>query len=98
VHHFHEQGAIKNQFSANYVNRVAYRNQLLFIWVNATDKLIEHLLYLPLNLLTQLAHGNIYFILGFIDALLLFNKVIERRIKRKKLWQILDKDLNLGWQ
>ena len=37
VDHFHEQGAIKKNFSDDYVKVISYKNQFLFVWKNITD-------------------------------------------------------------
>lgn len=51
--HDHQLSVIKNSFTRRYINRIALRNQLLFVWKNIADTslLFSHLVSLPRLLL-----------------------------------------------
>jgi GT2 family glycosyltransferase len=71
VHHYHEEGKIKREFTSEEVKRIAYRNQFIFVWKNLTDfdLIVYHVLITPLRLLRALFQGDRLMIRGFFDAL-----------------------------
>lgn len=95
VTHSHEQGAIKQNYSQAHIKSIAYRNQILFVWLNITDRIyiFSHLLYLPYHLIRALFFLDTPFLVGVILAFICMNKVIDRRRKNKSLAIISDRDV-----
>ena len=95
VWHYHEKGSIKNRYTQNKIKEISYRNQILFIWLNISDKeyLLRHLLYLPYLFFKSLIYFDFSFVIGCISALLKLPKVLILRKKRKKLWNISDREI-----
>jgi GT2 family glycosyltransferase len=71
VHHYHEEGKIKREFTPRDVKRIAYRNQFIFIWKNVTDidLITSHVLITPVRLFQALFQEDPLMIRGFCDAL-----------------------------
>lgn len=71
VHHYHEEGKIKREFTSEEVKRIVYRNQFIFIWKNLTDfdLIVYHVLITPVRLLRALFQGDCLMIRGFCNAL-----------------------------
>ena len=92
VTHEHEKGAIKTKYSGSKVKTIAYRNQFIFVWENATDYSLQifHLFWLPYHLITALLRMDLNFFLGFFSAFILLPKVIRSSIKYQK--QFVKKD------
>ncbi|MGB9707279.1 MAG: glycosyltransferase family 2 protein [Microgenomates group bacterium] len=71
VLHQHES-TIGKYFNKDQIEKIAFRNQLIFTWKNIDNfkKLIEHVLYLPLNI-----NFKKNYLLGFFEAIkILLNK------------------------
>ena len=68
VEHHHES-TIGKHFSKDFVKTIAFRNQFLFMWKNATsrEKLI-HFFFFPFNLCYYLFKGEFAFVKGFFEA------------------------------
>jgi len=92
VIHKHSLGSIQTQNSKSRIKRIAYRNQFLFVWLNATDLnlLISHFFWLPFHIFIALKDSDFSFILGFIDALLKLRKVLFFRSVYTKLFTKTD--------
>lgn len=70
VIHEHEKGAIRQKFTTQQRQLVAYRNQFLFVWRNANlFQLINNLFWLPYHLIFTTIKSRGLFLLGFILAL-----------------------------
>jgi GT2 family glycosyltransferase len=95
VVHEHEKGAIKSKYSTQEVKRIAYRNQLLFVWMNATDLSLElsHIIWLPYQIIKALFRSDWQFIKGFFDALIMLPKVIKSRLRNKKYFVKKDREV-----
>lgn len=95
VLHRHEKGAIKRLYSRCYINTIAHRNQILFVWLNITDViyLIEHLLYLPYHAVRSIVSGDFAFIHAFLQAVLIFPKVMMKRIRNLRLSKKSDREI-----
>jgi GT2 family glycosyltransferase len=95
VIHEHELGAIKTKYSKEKVKRIAYRNQFIFVWENATDYPLRlaHLLWLPYHLVKAITRADIQFFLGFFDALIFLPKVIKSKSKAQKYFVKTDKEI-----
>ncbi len=66
----HHESTIGKYYPQFFIEKVAFRNQLLFIWKNINDpkKKLSHFLYLPYHLLRYIVTGKINYLLGFIEA------------------------------
>ncbi len=74
VEHHHES-TIGRYFSKRYIEQIAYRNQLFFIWKNINNPILikNHLL----NLFAYLRYPN--FIVAFLKALIKIFKILKAR-------------------
>jgi GT2 family glycosyltransferase len=81
VTHEHETGVVKKQFSENYVKKISYRNQFIFVWKNITDNrlLLSHIVWLPYHFLKALIARDFLFYEGFYLALLKLPGIIVTR-------------------
>lgn len=95
VYHEHEKGAIKQKYSQSEVKRVAYRNQIIFVWENATDLFLQfsHVIYLPYHLLKAVYSGNFAFLLGFFDAFVLLPKIIKSSFNAQRQFIKTDREV-----
>lgn len=85
VVHEHEKGAIVQKYSKLQIKTIAYRNQFIFVWINATDidLKITHIMWLPYHLLKAIIRGDTAFFLGFFHALIRLPKIIQSKLKAK---------------
>ncbi len=95
VHHYHEEGKIKREFTPRDVKRIVYRNQFIFIWKNLSDipMLFAHFLWTPIRLLQAALSGDHLMIQGYMLAILKLPRVVMHRVTQKKLWHVRDRDL-----
>ncbi len=95
VIHEHEKGAIKSKYTDNQVKRIAYRNQLLFVWENATDfsLRLSHFVWLFYHLARAALSLDINFFAGFFNALILLPKVIKSLSISQKYFILSDKEV-----
>ena len=95
IHHYHNEGAIKENFSPRTVTTKAYRNQIIFMWKNITDKqfLLENILYLPYYILKTLSVGDTNFISGLFEAVFLLTKIKQSRFSAIKGFIFSDKEV-----
>ncbi len=79
VVHKHEEGVIKKKYSPSQIKTIAYRNQFIFVWENATDLDLQffHLFWLPYHFIKSLLRGDLAFFLGFFQAFVLLPKIIQ---------------------
>lgn len=94
VCHLHDEGAIRKEFNESEVMTTAYRNQILFVWINITDLkyILSHIANLPLHLYRSLITDRL-FIKGIIWALTRLGQAIRLRNSNQKLFQIMDKQV-----
>ncbi|KKR34307.1 MAG: Glycosyl transferase, family 2 [Candidatus Gottesmanbacteria bacterium GW2011_GWC2_39_8] len=92
VIHRHNEGAIKSKFSDAEIKKIAYRNQLIFVWKNITDPdlLLQHLVLLPYHILQSLIRLDFPFLSGLTSALYKLPEVLSER--RKVATQFILKD------
>lgn len=92
VKHLHEEGAIKSNFKKSYVKKIAFRNQLIFIWKNiSTSRLfITHLLFLPILILKSIFKNDQAIVGGFFMATKKLPDIISKRKSQKKFYKISD--------
>ena len=95
VTHEHEKGAIKSTYSNFKVKTLAYRNQFIFVWKNATDFDLQfaHLFWLPYHFLKALARFDLSFFKGFFMAFFLLPKIISSSLESQKLFVKKDIDV-----
>jgi len=95
VVHEHEQGAIRKLYSEEKIKTIAYKNQILFVWLNITDMsyLMKHFAYLSYHLIKAIISADLSFIKGFLLAITLFPKVIIHRWRNAKLSHKSDKEI-----
>lgn len=95
VVHKHEEGAIKKEYLNSYIKTIAYRNQFIFVWENATDLYLQllHIFFLPYHFLKALVRGDFIFFLGFFKAFILLPKIIKSSFKAQKLFIKKDKEV-----
>lgn len=100
VRHEHEQGAIKTKFKSEFVKKIVYRNQFIFVWKNITDKklLFSHLFWLPYHLLNAMRGGDTAFLIGFGKAIIMLPKIMESRRKAKKLFMVSDGEIHSSYK
>lgn len=95
VVHEHEKGVIKKKFSSFQVKTVAYRNQFIFVWKNATDISLQflHVLWLPYHFLKALIRLDTPFFIGFLRAFILLPKIIISSFKAQKMFVKTDYEI-----
>ena len=70
VVHEHEEGSIQTKYSSRDITRIAYRNQFMFIWRNATFmQFLKHLMWLPYHAMRAGLRGDVLFFTGYVDAI-----------------------------
>jgi GT2 family glycosyltransferase len=84
VQHHHES-TIRKYFNKSEIQKIAFRNQLIFHWKNLTDRdlIFKHLLNLP----------RLIFFPGFFDALMRLPKILKSRKKTIELFVKGDKKI-----
>lgn len=95
VFHEHEKGAIKSKYSQSKIKEISYRNQFIFSWENATDRMLQfqHVIYLPYHLIKALFRKDWAFFKGFFSALILLPKVIKSSFTYQKSFALKDSEL-----
>ena len=95
VVHEHEEGAIKKTYSKLQIKTIAYRNQFIFVWKNATDLDLQllHGLWLPYHFVQGLMRGDLALFVGFFQAFLWLPKVIQSSFAAQKQFRRSDKDV-----
>jgi len=95
VKHEHEKGAIKSYNKMSRIKTIAYRNQILFVWLNITDSsfLISHIVWLPLHCIRMFLSRDWGFFKGFFSALRKLPEVIMYREKYKQFWKLFDHEV-----
>ncbi|MFA5136110.1 MAG: glycosyltransferase family 2 protein [Patescibacteria group bacterium] len=79
VDHDHES-TIGKYFKNNHIQKIAYRNQFIFIWKNINDKklITSHILRLII-ILPYMIVTNMLFVMGLFDALMQLKHIIKRK-------------------
>lgn len=95
VVHEHEKGSIKKKYSQSQVKRIAYRNQFIFVWHNATDLNLQflHIFWLPYHFTKALIRRDWPFFLGFFKALMVFPRVIKSGFEIQKYFIKKDEEV-----
>ncbi len=89
VIHEHEEGSIKTQFKPFRIQKIVYRNQFFFVWLNATDTslILSHLIWLPRHIVNAMRDRNWALIDGFFRACFYLPRIIQLRLENKKLFK-----------
>ncbi|OGH20254.1 MAG: hypothetical protein A3D74_04425 [Candidatus Levybacteria bacterium RIFCSPHIGHO2_02_FULL_37_13] len=95
VVHEHEKGAIKSAYSSFKIKTIAYKNQFIFVWKNATDPKLQllHVFWLPYHFIKTLANGEWVFVLGFFQAFIRLPRVIKSKNHSQKYFIKSDKQV-----
>lgn len=94
VIHRHHEGAIKKTYSRQKIKKIAYRNQIFFVWKNVDfNNLVVHVLWLPYHFAKSLLNLDLDFIFGFLSALLKISQVVKSRSKAKRLFTKKDSEV-----
>ena len=92
VHHYHEEGAIRTEFSKNDIKRIAYRNQFMFLWKNISEFsiLVQHCLWTPVRLFQAAVSGDSALLFGYILACMALPTIINSRLRASRFWNQSD--------
>lgn len=95
VIHEHEKGAIKSKYSLLKIKAIAYRNQFIFVWKNATDLNLQflHLFWLPYYLIKALIRGDYIFFTSFFLAFLRLPRILTSSFRAQKYFTKSDKEV-----
>ena len=95
VSHNQNKGAIRSTYTNIEINKIAYRNQIIFVWLNITDALflIEHFLYLPVHLVRSIMKHDVPFLQGYFLSILKLREIFLYRNRYNKL--IVKKDCEI---
>lgn len=91
----HHESTIGKQFPSEYINKIAFRNQFIFIWKNIIDfsYILNHLFYLPYNLIYYLFKGKKEFLSGFSAALEYIILIAKKGKIEKIKFRLTDKQI-----
>jgi GT2 family glycosyltransferase len=94
VFHQSQTGSIRNNYSPYQIKSIAYRNQILFVWLNISDipYIIEHLIYLPYHAIYALLTSDNAFIKGLLMAVFSLSRVSVQRKFNHKSWIVTDRE------
>lgn len=97
VHHYHESGIIKQEYSPQYVKLVAYRNQFIFVWKNLSDPgmWMAHCIWTPVKLLKALLTLDFPMVAGYLSALLCLPWILAARLHSMRFSKKKDRDIML---
>lgn len=92
VVHEHEKGAIVKKFTSSEIRTIAYRNQFIFVWKNATDLDLQflHIFWLPYHFIKAFIRKDTVFFKGFLNAFILLPKIIKSSFRDQKLFLLKD--------
>ena len=95
VIHEHAKGAVKKYYSDFKIKTIAYRNQFIFVWENATDYSLQflHFFWLPYHFVKALLRTDWAFFIGFLKAFALLPKIIKSSLNYQKTFVKKDKEV-----
>lgn len=95
VIHEHSKGTIQTSFKSDNIQKIVYRNQFLFVWLNITDGSLffNHLLWLPVHLINALRSGDTAFLAGFFAACMKLPNVVAYTQNIRRLFVTSDKEI-----
>ncbi len=97
VTHKHSEGAIQSTVSKSRVQKIAFRNQFFFIWINITDLtlILTHIAFLPIHLCKALFRFDMPYLYGFMAAIVNLPRICTVRGRQKLMIARPDKSLQL---
>jgi GT2 family glycosyltransferase len=95
VVHQHSKGAIKKHFTPSEIKKIAYRNQIIFVWKNISDMSLlgSHFIWLPYYVVKSIIRLDTEFLLGLFLAMIKIPDIIKKRKKQKRLYTQSDQDI-----
>jgi GT2 family glycosyltransferase len=95
VIHEHNVGAIKNKFSKDQIRKIAFRNELFFVWKNVTDKklLIDHFYNFAKLCIKSLLTYNKDTLWSIYQAVKVIPQLVEARKQNSKQYVLSDHDI-----
>lgn len=93
---YHQAGAtISNFYTHRYINIIGERNKYFLVWKNIIDKklLFQHLIFIPVRLITSLIRGKFTSLIGFFWALKYLKEVIKKRRLEKQFAKVKDSEI-----
>lgn len=95
VVHEHEKGAIKSHYTKYDIKKIAYRNQFIFVWLNATDLSLQfmHFLWLPYHFIKAIYNKDLAFFTGFIQAVLRLPRILKTSFQSQRLFVHSDREV-----
>lgn len=81
VVHKHDEGAIKTSFTQADIKKIAFRNQLFFMWKNITDSrfVLQHIFWLPYYMVNSILKRDFSILQGFLSAVGSFSRIYKKR-------------------
>lgn len=100
IFHEHHKGAIRRGYSEFAIRTIAYKNQFIFVWKNATDFFlqIKHVLFLFYHFGRAIKNRDLAFFLGFFKAFVLLPKIIKSSFKVQKDFILSDSKVIEGFR
>lgn len=94
VEHHHES-TIGKYYTKEFINKISFRNQFIFIWKNLEDpgKIFSHIIFLPYYILSSLINKNGELFNGFISATTQLQKILNVRRVEAKYSKLRDKEI-----
>ena len=95
VVHEHAKGAIQSHYTPYDIKKIAYRNQFMFVWINATDLYLQfiHFLWLPYHFLKAFLVKDFAFFAGFFLASIRMPKILQTSFKVQRLFVKSDREV-----
>lgn len=95
VYHEHSKGSIKSNYSDTQIKTIAYRNQFIFAWKNATDLSLQiiQFIFFPYHISKALIRRDWAFLLGLIKALIKLPKIVKSSLKAQEQFVKSDKQV-----
>ena len=90
VEHYKQKGVIEENFSKEYITKIAQRNQLIFIWKNITnpDLIRQHIIALVRKIIFHPKYWSV-----FIQALGVFVTIVQKRKDEKLQAKLTDQEI-----
>jgi GT2 family glycosyltransferase len=94
MRHYHES-TISKYFQKKYIEKIAFRNQLIFIWKNITDfnLILHHIFFLIPNLIIFTLKGKFNYLMGFFGTVKNVSTIIKNRKKQKSQYILKDSEV-----
>lgn len=94
VHHYHEEGKIKREFTPADVKEIVYRNQFIFHWKNMTDPAlwVSHIFWTPVRIIQSMIAGDFLMIKGFFRAVSRIGEIMKHRQSSERLFTLSDEE------